>query len=104
RTRGHQFPTLEMLRSPRFYLLYLMMVLMGIGGLMVTANAGPISRSWGLAAGALTLATSMSPIANGSSRILWGWISDRIGREVTMGLAFTLQALCLILVVQIGRL
>ena len=97
-----QFTTLEMLRSPRFYTLYVMFVLMAAGGLLVTANAGPMARAWGLSTGALTLAATLSPIANGASRIFWGWMSDRAGREPIMIVSFALQAICLCLVVLVG--
>src|SRR5512138_2130284 len=96
-----QYTTAEVLGTPRFYMMYVMFVLMATGGLLVTANAGPIAKSWGLA-GALTLATTLSPIANGLSRIFWGWASDRIGREMAMIIAFVLQAICLSLVVVLG--
>ena len=107
--RGHaqlvgrrQFTTLEMLRTPQFYLMYAMFVLMATGGLLVTANAAPISKAWGLQA-AMILAGTLSPIANGVSRIFWGWVSDRLGRERTMTIAFLLQAICLCLVVSLGH-
>jgi MFS transporter, OFA family, oxalate/formate antiporter len=97
------FTTLEMLRTPQFYMMYAMFVLMATGGLLVTANAGPMAQSWGLSAAALTLAATLSPLANGASRITWGWVSDKIGRENTMIIAFVLQAICLLLVVLIGQ-
>jgi OFA family oxalate/formate antiporter-like MFS transporter len=97
-----QFTTLEMLRTPQFYLLYAMFVMMATGGLLVTANAGPMAQTWGLTAAALTLAATLSPIANGASRVSWGWISDRIGRETAMAVAFSLQAVCLLLVITVG--
>ena len=99
-----QFTTLEMLRTPQFYIMYAMFVLMATGGLLVTANAGPMARSWSLTAAALTLAGTLSPLANGASRVFWGWVSDRVGRERTMIVAFLLQASCLCLVVALGRL
>jgi OFA family oxalate/formate antiporter-like MFS transporter len=104
RLGSHQYTTGEMLRTPQFYVLYVMMVMMSTGGLLVTAQAGPMAQSWGLTLAALTLATSLSPVANGGSRVFWGWISDYLGRELTMGIAFTLQAVCLLLVVTVGRL
>jgi OFA family oxalate/formate antiporter-like MFS transporter len=100
----HQFTTGEMLRTPQFYAVYLAFVMMATGGLLVTANAGPISQSWGIPAAALALATSLNALANGASRISWGWVSDKIGRELAMGVAFALQALCLVLVLTVGRL
>ena len=99
----HQFTTMEMLRTPQFYTMYVMFVLMSAGGLLVTANAGPMARSWGLSAAALTLAATLSPIANGGARVFWGWASDRLGRENTMILTFVLQAICLFLVVAVGQ-
>ncbi len=96
------FTTMEMLRTPQFYVMYAMFVMMATGGLLVTANAGPIAGSWGLTASALTLAATLSPLANGASRVFWGWASDRMGRETTMILTFALQAVCLLLVVAVG--
>ncbi len=96
------FTTFEMLRTPQFYVMYIMFVLMATGGLLVTANAGPMARSWGLTAAALTLAATLGPLANGASRIFWGWASDRIGRETAMIVAFGLQAVCLVMVVVFG--
>jgi OFA family oxalate/formate antiporter-like MFS transporter len=97
------FTTLEMLRTPQFYMMYAAFVLMATGGLLVTANAGPMANSWGLTAGALTLALTLSPLANGASRIFWGWASDHLGRETTMVVTFILQAVCLGLVVVVGQ-
>ncbi len=98
------FTTVEMLRTPQFYMMYVMFVLMATGGLLVTANAGPMAKSWGLTSAALTLAATLSPVANGTSRIFWGWASDRLGRETTMVVAFLLQAVSLFLVVAVGQL
>ena len=97
------FTTGEMLRTPQFYMLYVAFVLMATGGLLVTANAGPIATSWGYSAAALTLAATLSPLANGGSRVFWGWASDKIGRENVMIGAFVLQAVCLILVITLGQ-
>jgi OFA family oxalate/formate antiporter-like MFS transporter len=97
------FSTPEMLRTPQFYFMYVMFVLMATGGLLVTANAGPIAGSWGYSTEVLRLAAVLSPLANGGSRIFWGWASDRLGRESTMILSFTLQAMCLLMVVMLGQ-
>ena len=71
-----QFTTFEMLSTPQFYWMYVAFVLMATGGLLVTANAGPIAESWGFSAGALTLAATLSPLANGTSRVFLGRASD----------------------------
>ena len=98
-----QYTTLEVLQTPRFYVMYIAFMLMATGGLLVTANAGPMAKSWGFA-GILTLAATLSPLANGAGRIFWGWASDRLGRENTMILTFTLQALCLVAVATLGQI
>ena len=99
----HHYTTAEMLRTPQFYWMYVMFVLMATGGLLVTANAGPIARSWKYSAEVLALAATLSPIANGGSRVFWGWVSDKLGRESTMVLSFFLQAICLFMVVTLGQ-
>ena len=96
-----QFTTMDVLRTPQFYLMYVAFVLMATGGLLVTANAGPMAKSWGVS---ITLAATLSPLANGAARIFWGWISDRLGRENTMILTFVLQAFCLVAAATLGQL
>ena len=103
RRNNEQFTTGEMLRTPLFYLMYVMFVAIATGGLVATAQAGPLARDWGLGAGALAAATFLSPTANGASRISWGWISDRLGRENTMTVAFFIQAICLVGVLTLGK-
>ena len=103
RKNTENFTTQEMLRSPHFYILYVMFVGMATGGLFVTANSGSLVKSWGMTVAVLTTATALSPLANAGSRLFWGWLSDRTGRENAMTVAFFLQALALISVVTIGR-
>jgi MFS transporter, OFA family, oxalate/formate antiporter len=93
----------EMIRTPHFWVMYVMMVLVGGGGLMATAQLGPIARStgvdrtvllWGLTA--LVLALQIDRILNGITRPIWGWISDRIGRENSMFVAFGIQGFAIL--------
>jgi OFA family oxalate/formate antiporter-like MFS transporter len=104
RRNAEQFTTPEMLHTPQFYLLYIMFVLMATGGLLVTAQAGPVATEWGISRTALTAALALDRISNGASRVAWGWVSDHVGRETTMIVAFALQAACLLSVLTIGRL
>ena len=92
RSRGEDFTPGQMLRTSHFYILYLMMFVMGVGGLMVTANLAKLADTFKITAAALIFAASMNPIANGASRLFWGWVSDHIGRERTMVIAFLIQA------------
>ncbi len=92
----------EMLQSPVFYVMYLMFVLVGAGGLMATAQLAPIAKDFtiadvpvsliGITLPALTFALSIDRVLNGITRPFFGWVSDRIGREVTMFIAFGLEA------------
>jgi OFA family oxalate/formate antiporter-like MFS transporter len=103
RRNSEAFTTPEMLRTPMFYFLYVMFVAIATGGLVVTAQASALVDSWGLAATALAAATTLSPIANGGSRISWGWFSDRLGRENTMAIAFAINCLSLLAVLTLGK-
>jgi OFA family oxalate/formate antiporter-like MFS transporter len=102
RSHAEQFTSFEMLRTPQFYVLYAMMLMMGIGGLMVTAQVGSVADTLGISKIAFTLALTINPLANGSGRIFWGWVSDHIGRERTMIIAFLLQAIALVSVLRLG--
>jgi OFA family oxalate/formate antiporter-like MFS transporter len=104
RRNTDQFSTAEMLRTPHFYGLYLMFIAMATGGLLVTAQAGPVAKEWNISLSSLTAALALDRVANGFSRVFWGWISDRAGRELTMFVAFTLQAGCLLSVLLVGRI
>jgi OFA family oxalate/formate antiporter-like MFS transporter len=93
---------LEMLRSPVFWVLYAMFVLVAAGGLMATAQLAPISSDFkvadvpvsllGLTLPALTFALMIDRVLNGITRPFCGWVSDHIGREATMFIAFSLEA------------
>ena len=98
-----QFTASEMLRTPQFYFLFVAMLSMAIGGLMVTAQLKPLATNFKIGAAALTVALVLTPLANGSSRILWGWVSDYLGRERTMFIAFLLQAIFLVAATTLGR-
>jgi OFA family oxalate/formate antiporter-like MFS transporter len=103
RRNKEQFTTPEMLRTPHFYWMYAMFVMMATGGLLVTAQAGPLAKEWGLSMTVLTAALALDRLSNGGGRIFWGWVSDRIGREKAMAIAFIAQAGCLVFLLQMGR-
>ena len=108
-----QYTPLEMARSPIFWIMYLMFVLVGAGGLMATAQLAPIAKDFGVdtvpvsLAGitlpALTFALSLDRILNGITRPFFGWVSDKLGRENTMFIAFSLEALGIWLLSMFGE-
>ena len=103
RRPAEDFTSSEMLCTPQFYMLYAMMLMMGIGGLMVTAQVGSVADTLGISKAIFTLAIFVNSLANGSGRIFWGWVSDHMGRERTMIVAFSIQALALVSVLRLGR-
>jgi OFA family oxalate/formate antiporter-like MFS transporter len=103
RRHAEEFTIVEMLRAPHFYMLYIMMLMIVVGGLMVTAQLAPVASNFGVGAAALTIALTLNPLTNGGGRIFWGWVSDHLGRENTMFVAFSLQAASLVGVATLGR-
>jgi OFA family oxalate/formate antiporter-like MFS transporter len=95
-----------MARAPLFWVLYAMFVMMAAGGLMATAQLAPIAKDFGLAKipvsalgialPALTFALSLDRILNGLTRPFFGWVSDQIGRESTMFLAFGTEGIAIV--------
>jgi OFA family oxalate/formate antiporter-like MFS transporter len=84
--------------QPVFILMYFMFVIVGAGGLMVTANLKPIANTLHIAnmpvsllwlqMTTVTWAATIDRILNGVTRPFFGWVSDNIGRENTMFIAF----------------
>ena len=93
----------EVLRSLPFWVMYLMFVMVGTGGLMATAQLAPIAKDFkidvvpvtilGLTLPALQFALSIDRVLNGVTRPFFGWVSDHIGRENTMFLAFFFEGI-----------
>jgi MFS transporter, OFA family, oxalate/formate antiporter len=87
-----------MIKTPVFWLMFVMMTMMSTGGLMIISQFAAFSRDFGVAnmmvfgMAALPLALSVDRITNGLTRPFFGWVSDRIGRENTMAMAFLLEA------------
>jgi MFS transporter, OFA family, oxalate/formate antiporter len=96
------YSPMEMLQSPVFYLLFIMMAMMSTSGLMVVSNVGPFANEYKVAqvlvfgVAALPLSLTLSRVTNGLTRPFFGWVSDRIGRESTMALAFSLEAIAIV--------
>ncbi len=102
-SQGKDAGPMEMLKTPVFWLMFAMMTMMSTGGLMVTSNFANFAREFGVAeimlfgVAALPLALTVDRLLNGFTRPFFGWVSDRIGRENTMGVAFLLEALAILL-------
>ena len=92
-----------MLKRPLFWLMFLMMTMMATSGLMVTSQMATFATDFGVSKvlvfglAALPLALTIDRFTNGLTRPLFGWISDRLGRENTMGFAFALEGVAMAL-------
>jgi MFS family permease len=95
--------TRDMLRHPIFWLMFAMMTMMSTSGLMVTSQLGNIASEVGVAKmsflgfAVLPSALFIDRLTNGLTRPFFGWVSDQIGREPTMALAFTLEGVAMAL-------
>jgi MFS transporter, OFA family, oxalate/formate antiporter len=97
------YTPVEALKTPVFYVMYLMFVMVGAGGLMAVAQLAPIAKDFqvadtpvslvGLTLPALTFALTIDRVLNGVCRPFFGWVSDNIGRENTMFIAFMLEGI-----------
>jgi MFS transporter, OFA family, oxalate/formate antiporter len=96
-----------MLKTPVFWLLFVMMTMMSTGGLMVISQFAPFMRSFGIAdltifgMAALPFALTLDRVTNGLTRPFFGYVSDRIGREYTMVIAFSLEAIAVFLMLSV---
>jgi OFA family oxalate/formate antiporter-like MFS transporter len=107
-----QAKPIEMVKTPIFWVMYAMFVMMATGGLMAVAQLAPIAKDFkiadvpvslvGLTLPALTFALTIDRILNGLCRPFFGWVSDHIGRENTMFLAFTLEGVGIIALANLG--
>ncbi len=103
RQSRHDYTPGEMLKTPLFWLLFVMMSMMATGGLMVVSQVGPFATEYGVAKelvlgmAALPLSLTLSRATNGLTRPFFGWVSDHIGRENTMFIAFALEGLAILL-------
>src|SRR4029077_8060099 len=103
----------EMAATPHFWLMYLMMAMVATGGLMATAQLAPMAKDFnvdkipvqllGLSMAALTFALSADRLVNGLCRPFWGWVSDHIGREKTMTVAFGLEAIAIFALIKFAH-
>jgi OFA family oxalate/formate antiporter-like MFS transporter len=103
----------QMLKTPTFWVMYAMFVMMAAGGLMATAQLAPIAKDFkiadipvsliGITLPALTFALSIDRVLNGVTRPFFGWVSDRLGRENTMFLAFSIEGLGIIALSRYGQ-
>jgi MFS transporter, OFA family, oxalate/formate antiporter len=103
----------EVVRKPVFWVMYAMFVMVGAGGLMAVAQLAPIAKDFkiaevpvnlmGLVLPALTFALAIDRVLNGLTRPFFGWVSDQIGREMTMLIAFSLEAIGIMALYTFGQ-
>jgi OFA family oxalate/formate antiporter-like MFS transporter len=98
----------EMLHQPSFYVIYLMMTMLAFGGLVVTAQLNPMASSYhvdkivvAFGMTAVVLAITVDRLLNGFTRPFWGWVSDHIGRENAIFIAFILEAIAVYALLQL---
>jgi OFA family oxalate/formate antiporter-like MFS transporter len=103
---------MQIVKEPVFWVMYLMFVLMAAGGLMAVAQLAPIAKDFkvadvpvsilGLTLPALSFALAIDRVLNGLTRPFFGWVSDNIGRENTMFIAFGIESIGIVTLAQLG--
>jgi len=92
------------LRSPRWYLLWLILALNVTAGAALVSVASPLAQELsGVTPGTAALAVMALSLCNGAGRILWGWASDRLGRPVTFAILFALQFVAFALLARVSN-
>jgi MFS transporter, OFA family, oxalate/formate antiporter len=105
------YTPMAMLRSPVFWLMFAMMSMMSTGGLMVITQFTSFAKAFGigpqatvtilgLTLAAIPTALTFDRVTNGLTRPFFGWVSDHIGRENTMAIAFILEGIAIFLMLQ----
>ena len=108
---GRDYTPGQMLKTPVFWLMFVMFTMMSTGGLMVLTQFTSFARAFGIDAktmvtiagmtmAAIPAALTFDRVTNGLTRPFFGWVSDNIGRENTMGLAFILEGCAIYLMLQ----
>src|SRR5262249_31108400 len=103
----------EVLRTPGFWLIYFMMTMGAIPGLLMLGYVAPMAKDFGVAeapvtllwfsSAALPLALELDRVMGGLTRPVFGWVSDHVGREIAIFLAFALEGLALFLLLRFGH-
>jgi MFS transporter, OFA family, oxalate/formate antiporter len=107
---ARNFSPWEILGTPVFWVLYIMFIMVAASGLMATAQIAPIAKDFGITnaivfwgATALSAALIIDNVCNGLARPLFGWVSDYVGREYTMAIAFGLGGIAYWLLGTLGH-
>lgn len=80
---------LEMLQTPYFYLIFFMLGTGAFSGLMIASNASGIGQQmFGLTAGIASFYVSLYSLSNCAGRVVWGTVSDKLGRNKTLNIIF----------------
>jgi oxalate/formate antiporter len=108
---NRSLPPREMLKSPVFWLMFVMMSMMSTGGLMVITQFTSFAKAFGIdgttsvtilgaTMAAIPAALTFDRVTNGLTRPFFGFVSDHIGRENTMGIAFILEGIAIYMMLQ----
>lgn len=111
--RDRNYTWAQMLKAPAFWLMYVLFTMVATGGLMAIAQLGPMAKDYkiaeapvslmGITMAALPMALSLDRILNGLTRPFFGWVSDHVGRENTMFLAFSLEGTAILMMIQFAH-
>ncbi len=111
--KSRNYGPLEILCTPVFWVMYLMFVLVTVAGLMAIGQLAVIAKEYKVAnvpvslfdltLPALAFALAIDRVFSGLARPFFGWVSDHLGRETTMGIAFAIEAAAIVALARFGH-
>ncbi|OFE16294.1 MFS transporter [Humibacillus sp. DSM 29435] len=97
------YTTEEALRTPQWYLLTGILTLSVTAGIsLIAVAASSATDVAGFSATGAASLVGVLAIFNGGGRILWGWVSDRIGKMPAFMGILGIQGVCLLLIPHIS--
>lgn len=87
----------QMLSTPQFYVIFLMLTAGAFSGLLIVSQLSPIAQTatFGITAATAAVLVSVYSVCNAGGRFAWGAVSDRIGYVPSAMLIYVVVALSL---------
>lgn len=102
-TSGASYTPEEVVRMPQLYGLWLLLFLNVTAGILIISNAVPIyAELTGAKPAAAAQVYGILAVFNGLGRFFWGWVSDRLGRNMTYTVMYIVQAIIFFLMANTG--
>ncbi|OPY57319.1 MAG: putative MFS-type transporter YhjX [Pelotomaculum sp. PtaU1.Bin035] len=96
KTGAADFSTGDMFKTAQFYFMWISYLFGSAAGLMIISNALPIAQAQGLSEALAASAVMTVSVFNAAGRLIWGTVSDKVGRTKTLMIIFALCGITMI--------